>query len=139
MKKFLFIVLILFCIKGYSQTLSFKDIVDIANGKNVKSLLTAKSFTSNDPDANPLIYFLNKGTDKQEEVIYETKRSGVVYVIKSLEYLNSLAKQAQKQFHLILKDDQKTDTFYQFGDMNFTIEINIDKIRGKGSISAGKR
>jgi hypothetical protein len=139
MKKILFIVPILFCIKGYSQTLSVKDIVNIANGQNAKAYLTSKSFELTDENSNPQIYFLNKGTDKEEQVIYETKRRGVVYVLKSLDYLNFLIKQAQKQFHLILKDDQKKDAFYQFGDGIFSIEINMDKIRGRGSIGAGRR
>ena len=134
----LFIIPFLFYLSGYGQALSLKDLVNIANGHNIRTTLSSKSFRTSDQGARLQVYFLNRGTKKEQQVIYEAITGKVVYILINPDYLYSLLKQAQNQYPIVHKDDQGNDMFYQFGDTDIKIDVTIDKTKGIGSISVSK-
>jgi hypothetical protein len=139
MKKLFFIAPLLLCLNGFGQTLSLQEVLNLPNLKDVKSFLTAKSFEQTSQDVNFQVYLLNKGTNKQEKLVYTPQRVAVAYSTSNLDYLNSMVQQAQKQLQLVTKNDNESAAFYQFSDANFNIMININKLKGSGTVGVAKK
>ncbi len=139
MKKILLLVLaLLFCLNVFCQHLTLKDILNMENGRNFRSYLTSKSFVLTNNEGNPQFYYLNKGTKKEEGVVYETRKNGILYVTRDLKFLNTVLKDVKSQFHLLSKNDNDDTAFYSFDGKNLSIYISIDKTQGSGSISVSQ-
>jgi len=119
----LFFFFVLFSIKSYCQSLSFKDIVFLTQQESAEDFLTSKSLVVKNNKVET--YTLNEGTDKEEKVFFTKK--GVLYDSFNKNYVSSLTVQIRKQFKLIIKNDNRNDTFYQFGDASINIMVNVNK------------
>ncbi len=139
MKKLLFFIpALLFCVNTFGQTLTFKDLLNLANGQDVKAYLISKSFTLTDNTDKIEFYYLNKGTKSEQRVMYVPNKNGISYNTRDLHYVNGIIKEAGKKLHLMLTDDNSQTTFYSFSGLNVDLHININKIQGVGVISIGK-
>lgn len=137
MKTLITIAAVLFCFNVYSQTLSFAQIVHLHSNKDAEKFLISKSFTSLQPadyNGKDLEYEINTRTSNEEQV-YVTGRRGVAYETRNLAYIESLLKQIKAKYHRISGFDEPNFKFYQFGDPNFLITVNIEKGKSRHSIA----
>jgi hypothetical protein len=141
MKKILLLVAIvlLFGVNVFSQSITLKDIQGMEAGHNTKAILASKLFVLSNLGDNPEIYYKNENTSKQERVVYEKQRNGVLYSIRDLGHLKTILSDLQKQYNLILKDDSPKDSFYQFANATLSVFVNVNKVKGSASVSLSKR
>jgi len=139
MKKFLLISFLLtICANAFGQSITFRDIVFLTHQQSGKTFLTTKSFTLLEQKNDYERYALNEHTDKEERVFYSHK--SILYNSLDKNYIRSLISQIQKQYTLIIKDDNTDYTFYQFGDPSINIMVNINKgPKVFSSVSMSKR
>ena len=141
-KSLLTIFCLLFCFDLYCQSLSLKDILFLTQRESAKSLLVPKGFTFSDYGHGLEIFFKNKDSATEEKADFHVyKNAGSVsYTTLDTSYMNTIVKSLYKQYKLILKDVSDRETFYQFGDVNINIMVDIIKTpAAKGRISMSKR
>lgn len=130
MKKLLLIIPCLLCGANlYAQSLTFDNLHHLLKEKN-PNYLTEKPFLfSKDDRPYPIPRFIkNKSTPNEEVVDYNYR--GATYKSPNKAFIDALIKQIK--FPLILKDNNGTSTFYQYGDTHVTIMIDVYKTAGKG-------
>jgi hypothetical protein len=132
MKTLFTIAAILFSFNVYSQTLSFAEIVHLHSRKDAEKFLVSKSFTS--PHAGDHVeknskFVINSGTDNEEQIeITKLKSEAYVsYMTLNPAYIESLLKQIKAKYHKVSAFDEPNFKFYQFGNPDFLITVNLEK------------
>ncbi|MDO3628139.1 hypothetical protein [Mucilaginibacter sp. BT774] len=126
MKTLFSIVLVLFYMNVYSQTLSFEEIIHIRNHKDLKKYMTSKSFRffsyQVEHEEDVQMYIINKGTDKEESIILRSQQ--ISYQTKNSAFVKNLVKQIQSKYPIVTNYE---DSIYRFGDTHTVITATIYK------------
>lgn|GEM_PF-6589224 len=142
-RLFLIITFIAFYINANSQSLTFKDLLNLANQASSKPFLTPRKFILENEDNRVEQYIKNKGTDSCETVtFYKPGGHGArcSYWSADSAYVHTILIQIQKQYHLIFKDFGPGENYYQFGDEHMDIRVDMEKKSpGSGHVSVGKK
>lgn len=139
MKRILFFIAgALLSVSSYCQTLSFNDLEHLYKNKDAGSFLIAKGFSITGKQKDLVFFSLNKNTNKEETVWVDPR--GLIYHSYDSEYMLTLIKQVKKRYTLIIKDNGPPSIFYQFGNTDINIMVNLHNQAGKfNSLSIGKR
>ena len=127
MKKILLaaILILLFHTSSYCQSLSFKDILSLANNPGDKTCLKSKPFKLVSQKADLEKYVSNEGIDKEEKLLFEYR--GVSYWTKNKNYMNTLLQQARKQFKFLVRTKSRGGFLYRFIGQNIAVFVYINE------------
>lgn len=137
MKTLFTIVAVFFSFNAYSQTLSFAELVHLHSRKDAEKFLISKSFTSLRAPAyngKNLEYVINSRTENEEEIDI-SGQSGIAYMTRNPDYVKFLLNQIKTKYHKVSGFDEPNFKFYQFGDPNFLITVNLEKGKTRHSIA----
>lgn len=124
-----------FCVSAYGQSLSFNQIYALRGKRDAGEFLTKRSFTVlyYPVTGHDTIhyYVLNEGSSEQEKIDFDYRSVG--YSTFDSNNVESLLKQIQNKYHKIAGYDEPEFKFYQFGDTQLVITVDISKKRGQSS------
>jgi len=135
-RTFLLISCFLFCLKSYSQSVSFDNLLHLLSENDVKAYITSKPFNFV-KDERPYYedrYFKNANTVNVEMIGYEKAHHSVKYTTANKAFMFTLIKQIK--YPLILKsDDPNSSLYYQFGDTHMMITIDIYNKKSEATLT----
>ena len=133
-KTFLIFPCLLFYLQSHGQSITFDKLYNLLKEKDVKAYVTSKQLGFiKDNEAYPIDRYIKNPNTSNEELIGYDKKPMVEYRTSNLIFMNALIKQIK--FPLILKDDDRKQAYYQFGDTHLMIMINIDKRKSDAILS----
>lgn len=139
MKRTIIVVaILLLCHNGFSQSLNFKDMLDLYSKQDIKTFLTFRSFFPVEKDANHVMYIKNLGTKTTERIVCNERV--ISYTTPNIGYVQAIMNQLPKQFTLVSKNVQDMDTFLRFQSNELMVMIDITKTPAAfSSISISKK